>query len=91
MLFHAYNTPVTPGVDYDATNVSVTITLADSAAGMRVLSRTVYDDDAVESLLECFILSVGLTAEANDAFGAAITVVNGTQECCIMDDDGSSS
>ena len=78
-------------MDYNATNVNVSMTLVDSAAGERVLSGTVYDDDAVEPLLECFILTVRLTAEANDAFGAAITVVNGTQECCIMDDDGSSS
>ena len=79
--------PATPGADYAPTNDSVLIDLADSAAGQRILTGTFFDDDAVESLLECFTLSVGLTAETNDAFGAVITVVNGERECCILDDD----
>lgn len=71
-----------------ASDENVTFTLTDSAAGEWEFNVTIFDDDTTEHLVECFAVRVTPTVETKDAFGEDISVTNGEQECCIVDDDG---
>ena len=75
----------TPNVDYEAIDLTINVTLMDSAAGETCFTLSVLDDTVLEELLECLVLRIQLPDGSPDMLG--IAPGNDSTLCCIMDDD----